>query len=152
MSSSVIVLEIDAVSPGLNFMMHYPQISPITQIDRSGPQRHRTRSSATFSSILNQRNLRMSLPCQKLQRCRIELSSLLDVWHVSALIEYKQSRVRRFSLEPFAIRQRQQTILTPPDNQRRLLNVFDPSVEKIFAANNRCDHANDGVSVARGNS
>jgi len=83
-------------------MMDYPQISPITLIDRSDPQP----SSATllrYSNQRNLRNLRMSLPCQKLQRGRIELSGLFDIRHVPALIDYQQSRVRHFSLEPFAI-------------------------------------------------
>src|SRR5436189_1073590 len=74
-------------------------------------------------------NCRFSL--QELQRRGIELSRLLNVWDMTALVDHQQSRVGNLLLEPFTITQRSQPVVTPPNNQGGLFDVLDLVVEKI---------------------
>src|ERR1700752_2316075 len=87
---------------------------------------------------------------EEFEHCGIELRGLLDLWHVTTLIEDNEFRTGNVLIKMFAFGHRDETILTSPDKQRRSLNCFDSVVEKVFAANDRFGDAVDGVTITCG--
>src|SRR6267142_4177382 len=136
MSRSVIVLEIEALSPILNFIFYeYPQITQITQNIRPATENvfHLLTASCFLSNLRNLRNLRMLL--QKLQHRRIKVRCLFKLWYMSTFFNHQQSGVWNLLLEPLAIGEQSQTVLTTPHHQSRLLDRLHAVVEKVFTAN-----------------
>jgi len=62
--------------------------------------------------------------CQKLRHGPVELRSLLNIWHMAALIENDECEVWNLSLESLPIAQRDKTVFPPPDDQCRLLDCL----------------------------
>ena len=87
--------------------------------------------------------------CQKLHHGPVELRSLLNIWHMAALIENDECGVWNLSLESLPIAQRDKTVFPPPDDQCRLLDCLCAVVEKVFAANHRLNNAVDCIAIAR---